>query len=281
MTSRPLAGTTMLISGGSRGIGKAIAVRAAQDGANISLLAKTSRPNPQLPGTLYSAAEAIEEAGGQALPIVGDIRDDTTVNDAVQSTIRQFGGIDIVVNNASAIDLADTASLTMKRFDLMQDINSRGAYLLSKAAIPHLRRSQNPHILSLSPPITLDPRWFQTIGVGYTISKFGMTLATLGMAAELRSDRIAANTLWPRTTIDTAAVRNVVGAELAERSRLPGIVADAAYAIITRPSTACTGQCFIDEDVLASEGVSDFSAYSTADSEALQLDFWIGAPPAP
>src|SRR5690606_14635637 len=211
---RTLAGKTLLISGGSRGIGEAIAVRAAADGANVALIAKTAEPHPKLPGTIYTAAEAIERAGGQALPIVGDIRNDEVVEKAVAQTVERFGGIDIVVNNASAINLSPTEHIPMKAYDLMQDINTRGAFLLSKACIEHLRRSaaagRNPHILTLSPPIRTEPKWFGTIGTAYTIAKFGMSLVTLGLSEELRADGIAANSLWPRTTIDTAAVRNLL-----------------------------------------------------------------------
>ncbi|MGH3521198.1 MAG: SDR family oxidoreductase [Haloechinothrix sp.] len=271
-----LAGKTLIMSGGSRGIGEAIAVRAARDGANIALIAKTAEPHPKLPGTIYTAAKAIEEAGGKALPIVGDIRDDAAVRAAVDATAEQFGGIDIVVNNASAIDLTPTEQISMKRYDLMQDINTRGSFLLSQASIAHLRRSENPHILTLSPPISLDPKWFGMIGVGYAIAKYGMSLVTLGLAEELRKDGIAANSLWPRTTIDTAAIRNVVGAEMVSHSRTPAIMADAAHAILTKPSTETTGQFFIDDEVLAAEGITDFSGYRVGGSEDdLQLDFWV------
>ena len=231
-----LDGKTIIMSGGSRGIGEAIALRAAKDGANIALLAKTAEPHPKLPGTIYTAAEAIEKAGGHALPILGDVRDDDGVAAAVAKTVEQFGGIDIVVNNASAIDLTPTEQVSMKRYDLMQDINARGTFLLSKLAIPHLRRSANPHILTLSPPISLDEKWFTAGHLAYSIAKYSMSLVTVGLAAELRQDGVAVNSLWPRTTIDTAAIRNVVGAELADRSRTPEIMADAAYAILTKPS---------------------------------------------
>lgn len=271
-----LAGKTLIISGGSRGIGEAIAVRAARDGANVALLAKTSDPHPKLPGTIYTAAKAIEEAGGQALPIVGDVRDDECVADAIAQTARQFGGIDIVVNNASALDLTATEHISMKKYDLMQDINARGAFLLSKSAIPHLRRASNPHILTLSPPITLDPRWFDGVPTAYTISKFSMSLVTIGLSQELRGDGIAANSLWPRTTIDTAAVRNVLGTELTARSRSTAVMRDAAYSILTSPATEVSGQCFIDDEVLAADGVTDFSQYRLCESEDdLELDFWM------
>ncbi|SNR78070.1 citronellol/citronellal dehydrogenase [Haloechinothrix alba] len=271
-----LAGKTLIMSGGSRGIGEAIALRAAADGANVAMIAKTAEPHPKLPGTLYTAAKAVEDAGGQALPIVGDIRDDEAVRSAVAQTAEQFGGIDVVVNNASAIDLTPTASIDMKRYDLMQDINTRGSFLLSQSAIPHLRQSGNPHILTLSPPISVDPKWFGSIGTAYTIAKYGMSLVTLGLSEELRADGIAANSLWPRTTIDTAAIRNVVGAELADRSRTPDIMADAAHAIVTRPSAETTGQFLIDDEVLAAAGVTDFARYRIGDREEdLELDFWV------
>ncbi|WP_116047614.1 SDR family oxidoreductase [Amycolatopsis palatopharyngis] len=271
-----LAGKTLIMSGGSRGIGEAIAVRAARDGANVALIAKTTEPHPKLPGTIYTAAKAIEEAGGQALPIVGDIRDDEAVEAAVAKTVEQFGGLDVVLNNASAIDLTSSESIPMKRYDLMQDINARGSFLLARTAIPHLRKSENPHILTLSPPISLDPKWFTAGHLAYSIAKYSMSLVTVGLAAELKDDGIAANSLWPRTTIDTAAIRNVVGAELANRSRTPEIMADSAHAILTRPSRQTTGNFFIDDEVLAAEGVTDFAKYRLAEREEdLQLDFWV------
>ncbi|MBC7630109.1 NAD(P)-dependent oxidoreductase [Aeromicrobium sp.] len=270
-----LAGKTIIMSGGSRGIGEAIAVRAARDGANVALLAKTTEPHPKLPGTIYTAAKAIEAAGGRALPLVGDVRDDGFVADAVAQTVQAFGGIDVVVNNASAIDLSRTEDLSMKKYDLMNDINTRGSFLLSKSCIEHLKKSDNAHILTLSPPISLDPKWFST-HTGYTIAKFGMSLVTLGLSEELRADGIAANSLWPRTAIDTAAVRNVVGAGLVEHSRTPAIMADAAYAILIRPSRELTGQFLIDDDVLEEAGVTDFSVYLNGGAEdQLALDFWV------
>jgi citronellol/citronellal dehydrogenase len=278
VNKRTLAGRTLIISGGSRGIGEAIAVRAARDGANVALMAKTSSAHPKLPGTIYSAAKAIEAAGGNALPIVGDVRDDQAVEAAVAATVKQFGGIDMVVNNASALDITCTDRIDMKKYDLMQDINARGAFLLSKLSIPHLRQSSSAHILTLSPPITLDARHFARIGTAYTISKFAMTLVTIGLAAELSSDAIAVNSLWPRTTIDTAAVRNLLGYELAAKSRGATIVSDAAHIILTAPFDAGTGRCYIDDEVLDAAGVSDFSAYQNglADSD-LELDFWMDA----
>ncbi|WP_375001543.1 SDR family oxidoreductase [Aeromicrobium sp. CTD01-1L150] len=270
-----LAGTTMIMSGGSRGIGEAIALKAAADGANVALLAKTTEPHPNLPGTIHTAAQAIEAAGGRALPLVGDIRDDAFVEDAVARTAEHFGGIDIVVNNASAIDLSRTEDVSMKKYDLMNDINCRGSFLLSKTAIPWLRQSGNPHILTLSPPLELDPKWHTTF-TAYTIAKFGMSLVTLGLSGELREDGIAANSLWPRTAIDTAAVRNVVGPGMAASSRTPQIMADAAHVILTKSSREVTGQFFIDDDVLADAGVTDFSGYLNGGREEdLALDFWV------
>ncbi|MGA5200658.1 SDR family oxidoreductase [Streptomyces variegatus] len=256
-----LAGKTILMSGGSRGIGLAIALRAAQDGANVVILAKTAVPHPKLEGTVHTAVEQIERAGGKALAVVGDVRNEADVHTAVDQAIGTFGGIDIVVNNASAIDLSGTERLEMKRYDLMQDINTRGTFLLSKAAIPHLRAAANPHILTLSPPLNLAPHW---IGdhLGYTLSKYGMSLCTIGLAEELAADGIAANSLWPRTLIDTAAVRNVVGG--AQQARSPQIMADAAYAVLTRSAQQCTGNLFIDDEVLAAEGVTDLTGYNPA-----------------
>ncbi len=270
-----LAGKTIIMSGGSRGIGEAIALRAAKDGANVALLAKTTEPHPKLPGTIYTAAAAIEEAGGKALPLVGDIRDDEFVIDAVARTAEAFGGIDIVVNNASAIDLTDTADVSMKKYDLMNDINTRGSFLLAKSSIEWLKQSDNAHILTLSPPMSLDPKWFNK-HTAYTIAKYGMSLVTLGLSEELRPFGIAANSLWPRTAIDTAAVRNVVGAGLASHSRTPAIMADAAYEILTKPSREFTGQFVIDDDVLEDAGVTDFSIYLNGGTEEeLALDFWV------
>jgi citronellol/citronellal dehydrogenase len=274
--SASLAGNTILMSGGSRGIGLAIAVRAARDGANVALIAKTAEPHPKLEGTIFTAAEAIEKAGGQALPIVGDVRDDGAVLAAVEQTVAKFGGIDICVNNASAIDLSSTESISMKRYDLMQDINTRGTFLLSKACLPHLRRATNPHILTMSPPLSVDPKWFSPF-LGYALSKFGMSMCTLGLAEDLRDDGIAVNSLWPRTIIATAAVRNLLGGDEAmRRSRRPEIVADAAHAILVRPSRQTTGNFFLVEDVLAAEGVTDLGAYGFAGSDVdLQTDIFI------
>ncbi|MFJ6653348.1 SDR family oxidoreductase [Microbacterium sp. NPDC091313] len=260
MTS--LAGKTILMSGGSRGIGLAIALRAARDGANVALLAKTDTPHPKLEGTVHTAAEAIRAAGGQALPIVGDVRDENDITEAVLTTSGEFGGIDIVVNNASVIDLSGSLDLATKKYDLMQDVNVRGTFLLSRAAVPLLREAENPHILSLSPPLNTTPKWLGA-HTGYSMAKFGMTMATLGIAAEFAGDGIAANTLWPRTTIATAAVQNILGGErIMAASRTPEIYADAAYAVLTRPSGERTGQTLIVEDVLKEAGVADFAGYA-------------------
>jgi citronellol/citronellal dehydrogenase len=262
--SRSLGGRTLLISGGSRGIGLAIALRAASDGANVALIAKTDQPHPKLEGTIHTAAAAIEEAGGNALPIVGDIRDEDRVAAAVAETVERFGGIDVCVNNASAINLVGTEQIEMKRYDLMQNINARGTFVLSKLAIPHLRESANPHVLTLSPPLSLDPRWARD-HVAYTIAKYGMSLCTLGMAAEFRDDGIAFNSLWPRTIVATAAVQNLLGGDEAmARARTPEIMSDAAHAILTRPSRECTGNFFLAEDVLVEEGITDFTGYAAA-----------------
>jgi len=271
-----LAGRTILMSGGSRGIGLAIAERAARDGANVAIIAKTDTPHPKLEGTIHTAAEAIEAAGGKALPILGDVRDDDSVADAVARTGEAFGGIDIVVNNASAIDLSPTSEMAMKKYDLMQDINCRGSYLLSKTALPHLEKSEAAHVLTLSPPLNLNPKWAGQ-HLGYTIAKYGMSLVTLGLAEELRDRRIAANSLWPRTTIATAAVQNLLGgAETVARSRDPQIMSDAAYEILTRDPATCTGNFFIDDEVLAEAGVTDMSVYGPP-LEELELDLFLDA----
>ena len=283
-----LAGRTILMSGGSRGIGLAIARRAARDGANIVLLAKTGDPHPKLEGTVHTAATQLREAGGQALALVGDVRSDADVAAAVASAVERFGGIDVVINNASAIDLSRTDALDMKRYDLMQDINVRGAFLLSKLSLPALRKAQGAHILTLSPPLNLDPKWAGR-HLAYTLAKYGMSLTTLGLAEELRQDGIAVNSLWPRTLIDTAAIRNLPdGENMVKASRSPEIMADAAHAILTGSNVATansgtddggaddvgtddggaetagaanTGNFYIDEQVLRAAGVSDFSSY--------------------
>jgi citronellol/citronellal dehydrogenase len=280
--TKPLAGRTMIMSGGSRGIGLEIARRAAADGANIMLIAKTSAPHPRLPGTIHTAAAELEEAGGTVLKFVGDVRVDEQVEQAVQQTIERFGGIDIVVNNASAIDLSHTDAIPMKKYDLMQDINCRGSFLLAKLCIPALRTSaeagRNPHILTLSPPLNLNPRWAGEV-LAYTIAKYGMSLTTLGLAEELRRDSIGVNSLWPRTTIASAAVQNILGGdEMISHSRTPDIMADAAYLVLTSPATETTGNFFIDDDVLASKGVTDFDTYRvTPGDNELQLDLFLDA----
>jgi len=271
--SAPLAGKTMFISGASRGIGLAIALRAAQDGANVCLVAKTAEPHPKLEGTIYTAAADIEAAGGQALPVVGDVRDEDSVLGAVAQCVERFGGIDLVVNNASAINLSGTEALDMKRYDLMQDINTRGTFLFSKAAIPHLKQASNPHVLTLSPPLNLNPAWFGA-HLGYSIAKYGMSLCTLGMAEEFKAAGIAFNSLWPRTIIATAAIQNLLGGDAAmARSRKPEIMADAAYEIFTRPSRECTGNFFIDEDLL--DGDLGRYRYGDAKEEDLQPDLFV------
>ena len=268
--TRDLSGKTMIISGGSRGIGLAIALKAAADGANVALLAKTAEPHPKLEGTIYTAAEEIEAAGGTALPIVGDVRDDAMVVDAVRQAVERFGGIDICVNNASAINLANIDELTMKAYDLMQDINVRGSFALSKACVPHLRKSENGHILTLSPPITLEPRWLAP-HTGYTIAKYGMTLTALGLAEELKDDGVASNALWPRTLVATAAVQNLLGGDAAMKmARTPAIYADAAYEVLTSDSRELTGQALLCEDVLKASGVTDFTPYA-ADGAGAEL----------
>jgi citronellol/citronellal dehydrogenase len=272
-----LRGKTIFISGASRGIGLAIALRAARDGANVALIAKTAEPHPKLEGTVYTAAAQIEAAGGRALPIVGDVRDERQVADAVAQAVGRFGAIDVCVNNASAIDLSPTEALDFKRYDLMQDINVRGTFAVSRACIPHLRGRENPHIVTLSPPIDLDPRWLGP-HLGYTLAKYGMSIVALGLAAELREDGIASNTLWPRTLVATAAVRNLLGGEEAmARSRKPEVYADAAYAVLARPSRACTGNAFLCEDVLFEEGVTDLSPYGYVPGAELAVDLFVDA----
>ena len=270
-----LAGRTLFISGGSRGIGLAIALRAARDGANVALIAKTADPHPKLEGTVYTAAAQIEEAGGHALPVVGDIRDEDQVTQAVALTVERFGGIDVCVNNSSAINLSGTEALEIRRYDLMQSINTRGTFVVSRACIPHLKLAGNPHILTLSPPVSLEPRWLGP-HVGYTIAKYGMTLCALGFAAEFADDGIASNALWPRTLIATAAVQNLLGGDEAmARARRPELYADAAYAVITKPSRDCTGNAFLCEDVLAADGVTDFDRYAYQPGSEPAVDLFV------
>lgn len=266
---------TAIITGATRGIGKAIALRLAKEGANIVIAAKSVEENPKLGGTIFTAAAEIEAAGGKALAIQCDIRFEEQIQNVVDKTVEQFGGIDILINNASAISLTPTEKTEPKRFDLMHDINVRGTFMMTKACIPHLRKSDNPHILTLSPPVSLDPKWFAN-HVAYTLTKFNMSMMTIGWAAEFKKDKIAANALWPRTTIDTAAVRNLLGGEmLANMSRTPEILADAACYILRQPSTDCTGNLFIDEQVLAKEGITDLDKYAVVPGGKLYTDLFV------
>jgi citronellol/citronellal dehydrogenase len=269
------ANKTALITGATRGIGKAIAIRLAKEGANIVIAAKSVEENPKLGGTIFSAAAEIEAAGGKALAVQCDIRFEDQVQNVVNQSVGTFGGIDILVNNASAISLTNTEQTEAKRFDLMHSINVRGTFLVTKACIPHLKKSSNPHILTLSPPINLNPKWFQK-HVAYTLTKFNMSMMTIGWAAEFKKDKIAANALWPRTTIDTAAVRNLLGgAMLANMSRTTDILADAAYYILRQPSTDCTGNLFVDEQVLAKEGITDLEKYAVVPGGKLYTDLFV------
>jgi citronellol/citronellal dehydrogenase len=275
-----LAGKTLFITGASRGIGLAIALRAARDGANIAIAAKTAQPHPKLPGTIYTAAAEIERAGGRALPLVVDVREEAQVLAAVRECAQKFGGIDVCVNNASAINLAPTEQIDMRRYDLIQQINTRGTFVTTRACVPFLREAPNPHVLTLSPPLTLRPQWFAD-HLAYSLSKYGMSLCMLGMAQQYRAAGIACNSLWPRTTIATAAVEFALGGPaMMRRSRKPQIVADAAHAILTRPARECTGQFFIDDTVLYEAGVRDFAPYSVDPGAALLADLFI-APDAP
>ncbi|MBI4041198.1 MAG: NAD(P)-dependent oxidoreductase [Deltaproteobacteria bacterium] len=269
-----LKGKTLFITGASRGIGKAIGLRAAKDGANIIVVAKTQVQHPKLPGTIYTAAEEMEKVGGQALAVAGDIRFEDQVEKAVQQGIQKFGGIDILVNNASAIHLTDTPSTPLKRFDLMFAVNVRGTFLCSQHCYPYLKKSKNPHILNLAPPLTMKKEWFSQ-HLAYTMSKFGMSECVLGMHEEFKEDGIAVNALWPKTTIATSAVTHVLGSELSKHSRKPQIVADAAYWILTQESKSCTGNFFIDENVLREQGITDFIPYSVDPKESLQLDLFV------
>jgi citronellol/citronellal dehydrogenase len=266
---------TAFITGASRGIGKAIALKLAAEGANIVIAAKSTEENPKLGGTIYSAAEEIKAAGGQALPIQCDIRDEMQILHAVNTAVATFGGIDILINNASAISLTPTEQTEAKRFDLMHSINVRGTFLVSKACIPYLKNGTNAHILNLSPPINLDPKWLGG-HVAYTISKYNMTMIALGLATELKKYKIAANALWPKTTIATAAVQNLLGGDsLIKMSRKPEIIADAAFYILQKSSTECTGNTFIDEDVLAAEGITDLEKYAVVPGAKLYKDLFL------
>ena len=265
---------TVIMSGGSRGVGLEIAKALGKDGANIAILAKTTEPHPTLPGTIFTAAEEIEQVGGNALPIVCDIRYEEQVEAAVEEAASKFGGIDICINNASAIHLSDTVNTPMKRYDLMHNINVRGTFMLSQKCIPHLKNGDNPHILTLSPPLDIDRKWFG-MTLAYTTAKYGMSLVAHGLAEELGKHNVASNCLWPRTSLDTAAVRNVIGAELIKGSRKPSIYADAAYAVLKRDSSTCTGNFFLDQDVLEEEGVSDFDQYAIDLEATLVSDFFV------
>ena len=270
-----LKGTTLFITGASRGIGKAIGLRAAKDGANVVIAAKTTEPHPKLPGTIFTAAEEIEKAGGKALPLVVDVRNEDQIADAVKQAVAKFGGIDILVNNASAISLTPTLATPMKRYDLMHQVNTRGTFACSQACIPYLAKAENPHILNLSPPLNMDAKWFGP-HVAYTMAKFGMSMCVLGMAEELKSQGIAVNALWPRTVIATAAVQNLLGGDETIRgSRSPDIMADAAYVIFTRKSRETTGNFFIDDELLASAGITDLEKYAMTPGAPLIPDFFV------
>jgi citronellol/citronellal dehydrogenase len=270
-----LQGKTLFITGASRGIGLTIGLRAARDGANVAIAAKTTEPHPKLPGTIYTAAEEIERAGGKALPLVVDVRDEAMVKEAIDATAARFGGLDIVVNNASAISLTPTAATDMKRYDLMQQINTRGTFVVSKWAIPHLQKVANPHILMISPPLDMKEKWFAP-HTAYTIAKFGMSLVVLGLAGELRNKGIAVNALWPRTVIATAAVNNLLGGEaLMRAARKPEIMADAAYAVFAKPAREFTGNFLIDDTFLSENGVTDFEPYRVDPAQKLAQDFFV------
>jgi citronellol/citronellal dehydrogenase len=270
-----LQGKTLFISGASRGIGLAIALRAARDGANIAIAAKTAESHPKLPGTIYTAAKQIEAAGGRALPLIVDVRDEAAVGAAIESAATTFGGIDIVINNASAISRTRVENTDMKRYDLMQQVNTRGTFIVSKTAIPYLRKAKNPHVLTLSPPLTLTGRWFSG-HVAYTISKYGMSMCTLGMASEFAADGIAFNSLWPRIGVATAAIEfAVANREELRKCRKPDIMADAAYAIFQRPARTCTGNFFIDDTLLYEEGVRDFAPYKVDAASDLRAGMFL------
>lgn len=270
-----LNGKTLFITGASRGIGKAIALRAAQDGANVVVAAKTAEPHPKLPGTIHTAVEEIEAAGGKGLAVATDIRFEEQVDEAVEKAVAEFGGIDILVNNASAISLTGTLETPMKRFDLMNGVNMRGTYLMSQKCLPFLLKASNPHILNLSPPLNMDKKWFGP-HVAYTMAKYGMSMCVLGMAEEFREQGVAVNALWPATAIATSAVQNVLGGDqMVKRSRIVDICSDAAHVILTRDSKECTGNFFIDEDVLRDAGIEDMSKYAVEPGAELIKDFFI------
>ncbi|MEP3233586.1 MAG: NAD(P)-dependent oxidoreductase [Hyphomicrobiales bacterium] len=270
-----LAGKTLFITGASRGIGKAIALRAARDGANVAIAAKTAEPHPKLEGTIYTAAEEIEQAGGKALPLLVDVREEASVADALAKTAETFGGIDIVINNASAINLSNTEKLDMKRYDLMNSVNARGTFMTTKLALPYLKESENGHVIMLSPPLDMATKWFAN-HVGYSIAKFGMSMCVLGFAGEFKRHGIAVNALWPRTTIATAAVGNLLGGDaMMQASRTPEILADAAHMILNKDAREFTGNFIIDDTFMASEGVTDFDQYRVDGSVALMPDFFV------
>ena len=270
-----LKGKTLFITGASRGIGKAIALRAAQDGANIAVVAKTKELHPKLPGTVYTSVEDIESVGGNAIPCIADIRFEDQIKAAIDTTLDKFGGIDILVNNASAINLSPTLEIEMKRYDLMFSVNVRGTFLCSKLCIPYLKKAENPHILNLSPPLNMDPKWFKN-NLAYSMAKYGMSMCVLGMAEEFKNEGIAVNALWPRTSIATAAVRNLLGGKSAVRhSRKPEIVADAAYLILTKLSKDCTGNFFIDDEILKEHGITDLDKYAEDSNAELYNDFFL------
>ena len=274
-----LADKTLLITGATRGIGRAIALRAAQDGARIAVIGKTSTPHPHLPETVFSTCEAIERAGGRALPCVSDVRSETRMASVVEETVRAFGGIDLLVNNASAIQLTNTDETEIKRFDLMHQVNARATFLMSKLCAPYLRKSKSPQILTLSPPLRLEPQWFGA-HLAYSLSKYGMSLCTLGLAAEFKADGIAVNSLWPRTLIATSAVKHLIeGTTPFKNARTPQIVADAAYALLTQKAGFCTGEFLLDEEALKRVGVTDFTPYSHVSGQPLMKDLFVEGPP--
>lgn len=269
-----LRGRTLFVTGGSRGIGLAIAERAARDGANVAIIAKTAEPHPKLPGTIYSAAEAIEKAGGKALPLAVDIRQEDAVAEAARKTAETFGGIDILINNASAIFLAPTLDVPMKRYDLMHQVNTRGTFVCSQACVPYLKKGTNPHILNISPPLNMSAKWFKD-HCAYTMAKYGMSMCVLGMSAEFADDGIGVNALWPRTSIDTAAL-NLLGGDMVRRqSRKPEIMSDAAHFILTADSKTTTGNFFIDDEVLAKHGITDLTGYAVDPTQSLIPDFFL------
>jgi citronellol/citronellal dehydrogenase len=270
-----LKGRTLFVTGASRGIGRAIALRAARDGANVIIAAKSTRPHAKLPGTIHDAAEELQAAGGRALAVKCDVRDEEQIAEAVGRGVETFGGIDVLVNNASALSLTGTQETTLKMYDRMFDVNARGSYACTQACLPHLLQSENPHVLNLAPPINLDARWFAH-HAAYTVAKYAMSFWVLGMSEEFRERGVAFNALWPRTTIDTAAVRNLLGGEpMARKSRMPSIMADAAHTILVRDARSCTGHFYLDEDVLREIGVSDLSSYAVDASQELQGDLFL------